>query len=164
MENQTNKAIGVWILLRLSMGFIFFWAFLDKTFGLGMSTKPGKAWIDGISPTYYFLKSSSGPFRPFWMSLADNTLVEWLFMLGLLAVGISFLLGIAMRVAAVAGSLMMFFIYLALLWPRHNPLIDDHIIYILVLLGLGFSELGREFSLSKWWQNTRLVQKFPWLK
>ncbi len=164
MHNQTNNSVAIWILLRLFMGFIFFWAFLDKTFGLGLATPSSKAWLDGVSPTYYFLKSSSGPFRPLWESLAGNALVDCLFMLGLFAVGVAFLLGIAMKVSAVVGSLMMFLIYLAVLWPEHNPIIDEHIIYILILLGLGFSDLGREFSLYKWWQNTKLIQKFSWLK
>ncbi len=165
MDNQTTKDVGIWILLRLSIGFIFFWAFLDKTFGLGISTPPDKAWITGASPTYGFLQfGSSGPLQPLWQALAGNVVVDWLFMLGLFGVGLAFLLGIAMRVAAVAGSLMMFLIYLAVLWPQHNPMIDEHVIYALVLLGLGFSDLGREFSLAKWWEKTWLVRKFNWLK
>ncbi len=155
---------NIWVLLRLSIGFIFFWAFLDKIFGLGISTPPDKAWLAGASPTYGFLQfGSSGPLQPLWQALAGNILVDWLFMLGLFGVGLAFLLGIAMQAAAVAGSLMMFLIYLAVLWPEYNPMIDEHIIYILVLLGLGFSDLGREFSLYKWWRSTRLVQRLPWL-
>ena len=156
---------NIWVFLRLSIGFIFFWAFLDKTFGLGISTPPDKAWLVGASPTYGFLQfGASGPFQPLWQALAGNILVDWLFMLGLFGVGLAFLLGIAMRAAAVAGALMMFLIYLAVLWPEHNPMIDEHVIYALVLLGIGFSDLGREFSLSKWLQNTWLVKKFNWLK
>lgn len=155
----------VWVLLRLSIGFIFFWAFLDKTFGLGFSTSASDAWFKGGSPTYGFLQfGASGPLQPLWQALAGNILVDWLFMLGLFGVGIAFLLGIAMRLAAVSGALMMFLIYLASLWPKHNPLIDEHIIYVLVLLGLGFYDAGREFSLYKWWQRIKVVQKFYWLK
>jgi CPA2 family monovalent cation:H+ antiporter-2 len=37
------------------MGFVFLWAFLDKTFGFGYATASGKGWIDGGSPTEGFL-------------------------------------------------------------------------------------------------------------
>ena len=35
-------------VLRLATGFIFLWAFLDKTFGLGFSTPVERAWLDGV--------------------------------------------------------------------------------------------------------------------
>ncbi|MDV9177050.1 hypothetical protein R6V09_43855, partial [Streptomyces sp. W16] len=35
--------------LRLLTGFVFLWAFLDKTFGFGYATASGKGWIDGGS-------------------------------------------------------------------------------------------------------------------
>ncbi len=37
-------------VLRISMGFVFVWAFLDKTFGLGYGT-PSARLINGGSPT-----------------------------------------------------------------------------------------------------------------
>src|SRR5689334_12004100 len=43
--------------LRLLTGFVFLWAFLDKTFGLGYATASGKGWLDGGSPTKGFLGS-----------------------------------------------------------------------------------------------------------
>ena len=36
-------------------GFIFLWAFLDKSFGLGYATPSDNAWIHGGSPTTGFL-------------------------------------------------------------------------------------------------------------
>ena len=46
----------IWGILRLALGWIFLWAFLDKVFGLGFATTPEKSWINGVSPTYGFLK------------------------------------------------------------------------------------------------------------
>ncbi|MEV0316802.1 hypothetical protein AB0H91_55075, partial [Nonomuraea fuscirosea] len=40
----------VWALARISFGWIFLWAFLDKTFGWGFATPAAKAWINGGSP------------------------------------------------------------------------------------------------------------------
>ena len=45
----------VWAITRISIGWIFLWAFLDKTFGWGFATPAGKAWISGGSPTTGFL-------------------------------------------------------------------------------------------------------------
>lgn len=120
--------------LRLSMGFIFLWAFLDKTFGLGFATSSEKAWINGGSPTSGFLSfAAKGPFVEIFNSLANVPAVDWLFMLGLLFVGVTLIFNKFIKWGCIAGTLMLFFMYLALLLPENNPLIDDHIIYILVL-------------------------------
>ena len=51
---------------RVSLGWIFLWAFLDKLFGLGHETKSAQAWIHGGSPTYGFLaKGAKGPIADF---------------------------------------------------------------------------------------------------
>ncbi|KND49915.1 MAG: hypothetical protein AB197_00185 [Parcubacteria bacterium C7867-002] len=133
---NTQKKIT--IALRLAMGFIFLWAFIDKTFGLGFATTAEKAWIQGGSPTYGFLSFAvKGPFTDFFHSLAGVALVDWLFMLGLLFVGVTLLLGKYVKWGCLAGMVMLFGMYLALLLPENNPVIDDHIIYILVLALLG---------------------------
>ena len=69
-------------ILRIVAGFYFFWAFLDKTFGLGYSTPSAKAWINGGSPTTGFLGSRHvGPFASMYRSMAGNAFLDWLFML-----------------------------------------------------------------------------------
>lgn len=129
----------VYTALRLSMGFIFLWAFLDKTFGLGFATVSEKAWTNGGSPTYGFLTHAvKGPFAEFFTSLAGNNLVDWLFMLGLLGVGVTLLVNRFVILGALAGSAMLLLMYLAVLPPENNPLIDDHIVYILVLALIAF--------------------------
>jgi thiosulfate dehydrogenase [quinone] large subunit len=40
--------------IRLALGWIFLWAFLDKTFGLGHETIAAKSWLNGGSPTKGF--------------------------------------------------------------------------------------------------------------
>ena len=42
--------------IRLSLGWVFLWAFLDKLFGFGHETTSKQAWIHGGSPTLGFLK------------------------------------------------------------------------------------------------------------
>ena len=43
-------------VLRIAVGFIFLWTFLDKTFGLGFSTPRQMAWIHGGQPAQGFIK------------------------------------------------------------------------------------------------------------
>ena len=126
------------------MGFIFLWAFLDKTFGLGFATAPAKAWINGGSPTTGFLTNAvRGPFADIFHSLAGIAVVDWMFMLGLLFVGLTLIFNKYVKLGALAGGLMLLFMYLALLLPENNPIIDDHIVYILVLAFLAFKSDDR---------------------
>lgn len=122
------------MLLRLSMGFIFLWAFVDKLFGLGFATTAEKAWINGGSPTTGFLSFGvKGPFAGFFKGLAGMPLVDWLFMLGLLFIGLTLIFNKYLKWGAFAGVIMMLLMYLALLFPENNPIIDDHIIYAIIL-------------------------------
>src|SRR3990167_9560357 len=90
-------------VLRLAMGGTFLLAFLDKLFGLGFATEAGKSWLDGISPTAGFLEfATSGPLAPFYQAIAGNVFVDWLFMGGLLLMGVTLLLGIGVRIAGYA--------------------------------------------------------------
>tara|TARA_B100001179_G_C18533440_1_gene378225 strand:+ start:425 stop:850 length:426 start_codon:yes stop_codon:yes gene_type:complete len=125
-------------LSRLSLGFIFLWAFLDKTFGLGFATVPEASWISGGSPTHGFLMhATQGPVAIFFQSLAGYAWVDWMFMIGLLFVGLTFITKKYIRLGSYLGAAMLVLMYLALLWPENNPLIDDHIVYALVMLYIG---------------------------
>lgn len=164
MEN--NKSNYIWGLLRLSMGWIFFWAFIDKLFGLGFATASDKAWINGGSPTFGFLKfATKGPFADFYKGLAGSPLVDWLFMLGLLFVGVSLLLGIFVRLASLSGILMLVLMYTAgFIPPEHNPFLDEHLVYTIIMFGLLWSNSGDWLGLGKLWSKAGLVNKFPIFK
>lgn len=134
----------IYLKLRLVMGLIFLWAFLDKTFGWKFSTQPENSWLNGGSPTYGFLTNATkGPLADFFQSLAGVTLVDWLFMLGLLFVALTLLINRFVAWGALAGSLMMLLMYLAVFPPTTNPLLDYHIVYILVFAAIGFRSLKR---------------------
>ena len=68
------------------------------------ATPAARAWITGGSPTKGFLSGSEGPFAGFYHALAGNGFVDVLFMVGLLGIGLALILGIGLRVAAVAGT------------------------------------------------------------
>jgi thiosulfate dehydrogenase [quinone] large subunit len=124
----------VWLKLRFVMSAIFLWAFADKVFGLGFATKSADAWIHGGSPTMGFLKfGTHGPLSLFFQSLAGYVFVDWMFMLGLLFVGMTLLLNRCVLWGAIAGVAMLLLMWLATFPPVNNPLIDEHIVYMLVL-------------------------------
>ncbi len=71
---------------------------------------------------------------------------------------------IGVRIASYTGALMMFLMWTALLPPEHNPILDEHIIYLLALLGLTTVKSGRWLGLGGWWSDTKLVKRYPFLE
>ena len=159
----TVAAHYVLAVLRIVVGWTFLWAFLDKVFGLGYATPAARAWVDGGSPTKGFLSSSTGPFSGFWHDLAGTGVANWLFMLGLLGIGTAFLLGIGMRIAAVAAATMYLLMYTVVLPPENNPVTDDHILGALIVIALALLAAGDTLGLGRWWKSQPLVKRYPWL-
>ncbi|GAA3170189.1 hypothetical protein GCM10020001_115700 [Nonomuraea salmonea] len=113
----------VWAAARIAIGWIFLWAFLDKTFGWGFATPSDRAWIAGGSPTTGFLKGTGeNALGGFFSALAGQAWVDWLFMAGLLGIGLALILGIATRLAALAGTFMLALMWAAELPPGQQPL------------------------------------------
>jgi thiosulfate dehydrogenase (quinone) large subunit len=170
-----TAARRVWALTRISIGFVFLWAFLDKAFALGFATgraedgtidlfAPGAAWFNGGSPTEGFLTfGTKGPFASFFQSFAGNPVADALFMIGLLGIGLALILGVGMRIAAASGALMLILMWAAALLPENNPFMDDHLVYALVLIGLALVHAGDTWGLGARWRATELVQRYPFL-
>lgn len=95
-------------------------------------------------------------------------------MLCMLGVGVAFLLGVALRLAAASGALMLLLMYLAV-WVSattaggqpsgsNNPVVDEHIvgifgfIVVAALAGHGTGFLGRK------WASLPVVKTWPWLR
>ena len=151
-------------LLRIALGSVFLWGFLDKTFGLGFSTPVERSWLAGSSPTSGFLsKGTEGPFGEMFAGMAGSVAVDWLFMMGLLGVGLALVLGMGMFVAAWAGSAQMLLIYLSMFPPTTHPVVDQHVIYILCFWVLWYFKAGEVWGLGKWWKRLEVVKKNRWL-
>jgi thiosulfate dehydrogenase [quinone] large subunit len=155
----------VWAIARLFLGWIFLWAFLDKLFGLGHETASAKSWLNGGNPTKGFLSSSAtGAFAGFYHDIAGDTWTNWLFMLALAGIGIALLLGIGMRIAAISSTILLIMMWSVVLPPDNNVFLDEHLIYLVVIIGLALVGAGDTLGLGKWWSNTTLVRKYPILK
>ncbi|UCE45092.1 MAG: hypothetical protein JSU93_06820 [Methanobacteriota archaeon] len=151
--------------LRLALGWTFLWAFFDKLLGLGYSTSSANAWINGGSPTSGFLNyATTGPLAGFYQDLSGSAAVDTLFMLALLGIGIALVLGVGMMVAAISGSALMVLMWSSRLPPENNPLIDDHIVYLVALVLLALLGAGQWVGLGKWWSELPFVKRFPILE
>ncbi|MED7955084.1 hypothetical protein PUR61_24585 [Streptomyces sp. BE20] len=162
--------------VRLALGALFLWAFLDKTFGLGYATSDGRAWIDGASPAQGFLSHvGAGPFREAFHALAGQAWVDWTFMLSLLGLGLALIGGVGLRIAAVGGTTLLALMWAAE-WPpaRHladgtasgstNPLLDYHVLYALVLIVLAVTGSGATWGLGRRWAALPVVRDNAWLR
>ncbi|HLX40454.1 MAG TPA: hypothetical protein VKR42_07975 [Ktedonobacteraceae bacterium] len=153
----------LWALTRLCLGWTFLWPFLDKLFGLGHETTTAHAWINGGSPSMGFLSGAVGPFAGIYQSIAGAGWVNWFFMIGLLGIAVALLLGVGMRIAAISGSVLLILMWSASLPPQDDLFMDNHIIYAIVLIGLAVVGAGNTLGLGRWWSQTSLVRRFPWL-
>jgi thiosulfate dehydrogenase [quinone] large subunit len=175
-SDTATARVYVFASLRLLTGFVFLWAFLDKTFGFGYATPSGKGWIDGGSPTKDFLSGvAAGPMESTFHSWAGATWADWLFMAGLLGIGLALVGGFALRLAAVAGTAMMALMWVAE-WPpaKHlsdgsasmssNPFADYHLIYAVVLVALALASAGDTLGFGRLWAKLPFVRDNGWLR
>lgn len=151
--------------IRLSLGWVFLWAFLDKTFGLGHGTAGKDAWVNGGSPTAGFLGfATAGPFSGAYHQIAGQAWADWLFMLGLLGIGTALMLGVAMRLATAAGVLLLVLMWSAVLPPDNNLFMDDHLIYAMTLVLITALGAGHTLGLGHRWDQLSLVRGRTWLR
>lgn len=123
MGRATNMII---FLLRISLGWLFFYAgitkIIDPNWSAAFYLKGAQTFPELFS---WFLNPEILPYV--------NFLNKW----GLTLIGISLILGMCVRWSALAGILLMALYYLPLLhFPKvgeHSYLVDEHVIYALVL-------------------------------
>lgn len=174
-HETARRALAV---LRVAFGLTFLWAFVDKLLALGYHTGVNDqtgvtdrfgpdAWIHGGSPTYGFLKygvSPDNPLHGFFGSFAGAVWADWLFMAGLLGIGLALTLGIGMRLAGLSGGLLYVLLWTASLPLQNNPVIDDHVIGLVAVVVLAATLAGDTWGLGKRWAQTSLVRRFPILR
>ena len=175
------EAIGgvFWGLLRISIGWVFLWAFLDKLFGLGFATGRNEetgvvdyfgpdSWLEGGSPTSGFLEfglHTKDPFTSIYSDLAGQGWVDWIYMISMLLIGVALILGIATRLAAIGGIVWMVLFYTSsAIWPENNPFMDDHVIYAIALAGIAYVGAGRYLGLGRRWERIGIVNRNPILR
>jgi thiosulfate dehydrogenase [quinone] large subunit len=168
-SSAARRALAV---LRIGFGLTFLWAFFDKLLALGYATGTNPetgavdrfgdaAWINGASPTEGFLTygvNPDSPFAGFFNDLAGYAIVDWLFMLGLLGIGVALTLGIGMRFAGVAGALLYLMMYAAVMVPENNPVFDDHLLGAISVAVLALTLAGDTWGFGKAWARVPFVR------
>jgi len=152
---------------RIGLGWIFLWAFLDKTFGLGFQTSSESAWINGGSPTTGYLTGqgdSDKPLAELMATMSGQAWVDWMFMFGMCSVGIALILGIGMRLAAVGATCLMGTLWLSQFPLAQNPFMDQHLMYLLLAIALAATNAGDTIGLGRRWSQTGLVLALPILR
>ena len=140
-------------LTRIGLGWVMFYAGITKVLNPNWSAAG-------------YLKGAK-TFNDFFVSLTEpgilpfiNFMNEW----GLTLLGVSLILGIGVRLSSVLGALLMVLYYFpALDWPKIGTtsyIIDDHIIYALVLLYLGAVRAGRMMGMENWFAKT-FLSRYP---
>ena len=179
-SGETEERGGIfWGLLRITIGWVFLWAFLDKLLGLGFATGRNEetgvvdyfgpdSWLEGGSPTSGFLEfglHTKEPFTGFYSDLAGQGWVDWIYMISMLLIGLCLVLGIMTRLAAIGGIVWMILFYTSsAIWPENNPFIDDHIIYAIALAGIAYVGAGRYLGLGRQWERLGIVSRNPILR
>lgn len=161
-ERRRNAAAGrALAVLRIAFGLTFLWAFVDKLFGLGYSTKSADSWLNGGSPTAGFLTfGAKGPFKGFYNSIGGDPWVDILFMAALLALGAALTLGIGMRLAGMGGTVLYLMMWTVSLPPETNPVLDDHILGAISLTVLALTQAGHTWGFGEWWAGRSMARRF----
>ncbi|MBI2064008.1 MAG: DoxX family membrane protein [Candidatus Yanofskybacteria bacterium] len=142
---------------RISIGWMFFWAGITKVLD---PTWSAAGYLQGA-------KTFSGFYR--WLTTPGllpltNFVNEW----GLTLLGLALILGIFVRLSSVLGAVLMFLYYLPILqfpYPNaHSFIVDEHIIYISILLFFAAIRAGRVWGLENWCSGLPICSKFPRLR
>ncbi len=142
---------------RIVIGVIFLWAGLEKVIG-GAGEWSAKGFLAfGTSGTLgwpFVTEVAEGtvfnPTHDFWVGLSANagamSVINLLVPFGQVAIGTSLILGIATRFSSAMGALMMLFFFFAA-WDFAYGIVNQHLTYAVVTLGLGVIGAGNYYGL-----------------
>lgn len=162
--NREEMVPRLCALLRVVFAWFMLWPFFDKLFGLGFQTQPGLGMIDGGSPSAMVIYVTDGLLKDFWLPFGGNVAVDYLMMIGLLAIGITLLLGIASRVCCISFTVFLLCMYSLVLPPTDNPFIDYRITWIIGLWIIYFADGFKKYSLAEKWSQLPIVKDCKWLQ
>lgn len=126
--------------LRIGMGWLFFYAGITKVLNPAWSALP---YISSA-------KSFAGFYQ--WLSQPEYIgLVNQMNMWGLTLLGVSLILGAGVRISSIFGAVLMLLYYFPVLsfpYPNaHSFIVDEHIIYALVLIFFSLANVGKIYGL-----------------
>jgi thiosulfate dehydrogenase [quinone] large subunit len=100
--------------------------------------------------------------------------MDWLFMIGLLGIGLALILGVAIRPAAFSGALLLLLMWAAVWEPAKlaggqptgstNPIVDEHIVEIFALMVIAALATWGAGYLGRRWAALPAVAANSWLR
>ncbi len=131
------KTYSLWatFFLRVSIGWLLLYSGYEK--------------LSSNFSAAGYLSHLQGPFSSFFTFLAGNPIVDALVVSGEILIGICLILGVLVRLASFWGIVMMLLFYFSGYPYEHSFIVDDHIIYSLVLFYLMVSNSGHFIGFDK---------------
>ena len=141
-------------VLRLALGWLYFYAGIIKV------VNPDWSAVGYLSEAKSFPGFYQGLTTPTVLPII-NFVNEW----GLLLLGVSLILGLFVRLSSFLGIILMVLYYLPILdFPYPNPnsfIVDQHIVYILVLALFITAKSGRIWGLDQRIVKSNFFSRFP---
>lgn len=157
-------------VLRIAVGIIFLTAGLQKALGevafdaagfLKFGTT-GTPWLGAPAEGVVY-----NPTHDLWVSLAGNAalmpVINWLVVFGQIAIGLALILGLFTRFAALMGTIMMLFFFVAA-WEFEHGIVNQHLTYALVTGFVGYIGAGRFYGLDALLEKAEWVRQTPQLR
>ncbi|ELZ92655.1 hypothetical protein C441_10563 [Haloferax sulfurifontis ATCC BAA-897] len=155
-------------LLRVVMGWTLFQGGVTKLVTY-LDADPSNNWTAAG-----FLANGipeGNPLMGLWGSMAGSPLIDMLNMWGLTLAGLAIILGAFVRFSAFWGAIMMLFYWAAALEGgilaglplAHGWVVDDHIVYAVLLFGLGAFGAGRILGVDAYLENMEFVRRNRWM-
>lgn len=142
---------GLSFLLRIALGYLFL----------------NSAWSKLASGTWTaaaYLSDATGPFAPWFQSLAGNPWVDQLNMIGQLMIGVAFVLGLFVRPAAFAGGVLMVLYFLAHFTQNTaHGFVEEHVVYFLIFAMFLAGGFGHVWGLDGVIARQPALQKKKWV-
>src|SRR3989344_6969581 len=151
-KSQKEADYIVLALLRVALGWLFFYAGITKILEPGWSAKG------------FLLSQSQGLFKSMFVAMAGSAVVDWLVMLGFTLIGAALILGVLTRFASFWGIVIMVLFYMPTFPPEHG-FVDEHIIYAIVLAYFIAVKAGKYFGIDKYIEHSDIFWKHQkWLR
>ncbi len=140
-------------LLRIALGWVFFYAGITKLMNPSWSAEGYLKGAKTFGDFYAWL------LQPQTLPII-NFVNEW----GLTLLGVSLIFGVFVRLSSVFGAILMLLYYFPVLtFPYIKTtafLVDEHIIYALVLLFFASIRAGRVWGLERWCTSLPICSRF----
>ena len=162
VEYAATAASRALVALRIIMGWVMFQGGIVKVLD--------PSWTAAGYLTHAIPEGN--PLASWFAGMAGSATIDFLVPWGLTLTGIGLIFGIFTRWSAFWAAFMMMMFWAASLTGglaaglpvAHGWVVDDHLVYAVLLFGLGAFGAGRMFGLDAWIEELEFVKTNSWLK